>query len=385
MQSTVREALGSAAAAGLSAGCKRVVLRHACLCSLLCKGAPAILLKFAPVACRADTVRQLLEPLYVLLTQLNAQLAPAQGAAQPWATLAPWADPQLTHHLTKVRVLLDAMSLAAERAGGSDGGGSGGGVRTDHEAAAARAGSGAAAAPAGDERMERESSGSASPPPRTASGRASSSGGAGEAAAAPSSRDAGSGGDAAGSGAGSGSRPGALEQQHGPVLRLIMAELWPQLHALCSAGASGRFLHALAKCCSAVLRSPGAGGTQPVLEQLLPLCAACFARPGGACLAEPLAAAVEMVGGGGGGLSGPLGGAVVRVRGGVLRGERGHISSLQPALSQCSFSLPHWMPVCTLSMPLLPAFAAHARCDTPDFCFAPPCPAYPLCQMLGWK
>jgi hypothetical protein len=41
-----------------------------------------------------------------------------------------------------------------------------------------------------------------------------------------------------------GSQGGALQQQQRPVLDLLTAELWPQLHALCMAGASGRFLQA---------------------------------------------------------------------------------------------------------------------------------------------
>lgn len=36
----------------------------------------------------------------------------------------------------------------------------------------------------------------------------------------------------------------ALELQQRPVLELLLAVLWPQLHALCLAGASGRFLQA---------------------------------------------------------------------------------------------------------------------------------------------
>lgn len=62
--------------------------------------------------CRAATAKQLLEPLYHLLTQVNGQLA--QG--QPWSAMAGWADVQLTSQLNKVRVVVGVAASYTDAA-----------------------------------------------------------------------------------------------------------------------------------------------------------------------------------------------------------------------------------------------------------------------------
>jgi len=243
---------------------------------------------------RLETTKLLLEPLYRLLTNISFHLS--QGT--PWSMLFHWADPQLSHQLSKVRVLLETALLppdgsppgpwaAVSRQLQCDG------PQTTPPKAGEPCGMDLEGADEGTSGV----SAAGSVDPVSSSLPASSHAGAGTALQLTT------------------SSPCSMGGLPDPLMQLLLAELWPPLAAVCEAGAHGRFLHALAKVCVAVLRCEIVTLTQDARLAMLRLCGSCFVRPGGAALGEPLAVMLEGWTAGTGGLSGEGGIAMLQVRG----------------------------------------------------------------------
>jgi hypothetical protein len=82
-----------------------------------------------------------------------------------------------------------------------------------------------------------------------------------------------------------------------PAVQLVLTQLWAQLHALVvQHAAAGKFLQHYAKCCSKLLklRPELLLRPQQQLLQFLEVSVLGLVRPGGSCLAEPLLSAVEL-------------------------------------------------------------------------------------------
>ncbi|GBF98326.1 hypothetical protein Rsub_10989 [Raphidocelis subcapitata] len=257
---------------------------------------------------REETTKLLLQPLHAALVSTLARLR----AGTPWGALAGTAVEQpLLHGMARARALLDAALLSAGadaarrgRAGaGRGGGGAGGGGREGP-------GWGVAAASGGDPMESGTTSAadaveelSARAARLTTNSNAGVGAGRGTAAAAAAAAAAGGGFGAFG-GAADGppnplqSPPPQQQQQQqqqqqprGPLVSLLVSEIWPLAQALCLEGASGRVLHQYAKVTALLLRA-APEELLPLLPQLLAVCGACYCRPGGQALGEVMAAAI---------------------------------------------------------------------------------------------
>lgn len=88
-----------------------------------------------------------------------------------------------------------------------------------------------------------------------------------------------------------------VDSVEGPAVQLVLTRLWGQLHALVvQHAAAGKFLQHYAKCCSKLLklRPELLLRPQQQLLQFLEVSVLGLVRPGGGCLSEPLLSAVEL-------------------------------------------------------------------------------------------
>jgi hypothetical protein len=190
-------------------------------------------------------VQPVVQHLHLLLQQLSA--------GQQWAVMGRPADAQLSQHMVRVRVVLEAA--------------------WQHHEHQHRAHAGLHDGQHGKELEEDED------------------------AYAGVDMDGASWSAGAESAQHSGQQGPGVDPAEDPAVQLVLTRLWGQLHALVAQhAAAGKFLQHYAKCCSKLLklRPELLLRPQQQLLQFLEVSVLGLVRPGGCCLAEPLLSVVEL-------------------------------------------------------------------------------------------